>query len=99
MWLLLRPAGGPYHAAPEPAEPNSPMGVSCRTPTPTPQGTVLALQLAPNRIKVTKDHFEAVGEAIMREAVGFGHNTFKIELARRAIVRALRHAARMERKP
>ena len=73
--------------------------VSCRTPTPTPLGTVLALQLAPTGIKATKDHFEAAGETIMREAVGFGHNTFKIELARTAIVRALQHAAQMERKP
>jgi xanthine dehydrogenase YagS FAD-binding subunit len=48
-------------------------------------------------IKATKDHFEAVGEAIIRGARGFGHNTFKIELARRAVVRALQHAARMGR--
>ena len=29
----------------------------------------------------------------MREAKGFGHNTFKIDLARRAVVRALSQAA------
>jgi xanthine dehydrogenase YagS FAD-binding subunit len=52
-----------------------------------------------NGIKATKDHFEAVGDAIVRGAHGFGHNTFKIELARRAVVRALQHAARMGRKP
>ena len=50
-----------------------------------------------NGIKATKDHFEAVGEAIVRGARGFGDNTFKIELARRAVVRALQHAARMGR--
>ena len=30
---------------------------------------------------------------ILRDATGFGHNAFKIELARRAIVRALTQAA------
>jgi xanthine dehydrogenase YagS FAD-binding subunit len=50
-----------------------------------------------NGIKATKDHFEAVGEAITRGAQGFGHNTFKIELVRRAVVRALQHAARLGR--
>ena len=51
-----------------------------------------------NGIRATKDHFEAVGEAIIRSAHGFGHNTFKIELARRAVVRALQQAARVGRK-
>jgi len=50
-----------------------------------------------NGIKATRDHFEAVGEAIVRGAKGFGHNTFKIELTRRAVVRALQHAARTGR--
>jgi len=50
-----------------------------------------------NGIRATKDHFEAVGEAIVRGARGFGHNTFKIEVTRRAVVRALQHAARMRR--
>jgi xanthine dehydrogenase YagS FAD-binding subunit len=48
-------------------------------------------------IKATKDHFEAVGEAIVRGAKGFGRNTFKIDLARRAVVRALQHAATVTR--
>jgi len=48
-----------------------------------------------NGIKATKDHFEAVAETIVRGAQGFGHNTFKIELARRAVVRALQYAVRM----
>jgi xanthine dehydrogenase YagS FAD-binding subunit len=48
-------------------------------------------------IKATKDHFEAVAETIVRDAQGFGHNTFKIELVRRAVVRALQHAVRMGR--
>jgi xanthine dehydrogenase YagS FAD-binding subunit len=51
-----------------------------------------------NGIRATKDHFEAVGETIIRSAHGFGHNTFKIELARRAVVRALQQAARVGRK-
>ncbi len=50
-----------------------------------------------NGIEATKDHFEAVGDAVVRTAKGFGHNTFKIQLAKRAIVRALQHAARMEK--
>jgi xanthine dehydrogenase YagS FAD-binding subunit len=49
-----------------------------------------------NGLDATKDHFEAVGEAIVRHARGFGHNTFKISLAKRAVVRALQHAARTE---
>jgi xanthine dehydrogenase YagS FAD-binding subunit len=47
----------------------------------------------------TNDNFQIVAEAIMRDAKGFAHNTFKIELAKRAIVRALKHAAQMETQP
>lgn len=47
---------------------------------------------------VTKDHFEAVASEILRDAKGFGYNTFKVALAQRAIVRALQHAAAMGRK-
>jgi xanthine dehydrogenase YagS FAD-binding subunit len=43
-----------------------------------------------------EDHFQAAADAIMREAKGFEHNAFKVELAKRAIVRALKHAAQME---
>ncbi|MCU1287066.1 MAG: Periplasmic aromatic aldehyde oxidoreductase, binding subunit YagS [Acidobacteriales bacterium] len=45
---------------------------------------------------VTPDNFQAVAEVIMHDAKGFGDNTFKIDLAKRAIVRALKHAAQME---
>jgi xanthine dehydrogenase YagS FAD-binding subunit len=38
--------------------------------------------------------FASVADLVLREARGFGHNTFKIELARRTIVRALSQAAR-----
>lgn len=38
--------------------------------------------------------FAQAADLVLREAKGFGHNTFKIELARRAIVRALSQAAR-----
>ncbi len=41
----------------------------------------------------TQENFLPVAERILQGAQGFGHNTFKIELARRAIVRALRQAA------
>jgi xanthine dehydrogenase YagS FAD-binding subunit len=38
--------------------------------------------------------FAQAADLVLSEAKGFGHNTFKIELARRAIVRALSQAAR-----
>jgi xanthine dehydrogenase YagS FAD-binding subunit len=50
-------------------------------------------------LRATKDHFEAVGDTIVRDARGFGHNNFKIGLAQRAIVRALQHASQMGRTP
>jgi xanthine dehydrogenase YagS FAD-binding subunit len=45
----------------------------------------------------TKENFQQVAAALMCNAAGFGHNDFKIELAKRAIVRALRQAAEMVR--
>jgi xanthine dehydrogenase YagS FAD-binding subunit len=45
----------------------------------------------------TAEQFRDVAAAVMRSARGRGHNTFKIELAKRAIVRALTTAARLER--
>ena len=42
----------------------------------------------------TRESFSAAAEIVLRSARGFGHNDFKIELARRAIVRALTQAAR-----
>lgn len=44
----------------------------------------------------TVENFRSVAEAIVRDAKGFGHNTFKIELAKRAVVRALEQATGME---
>ena len=41
----------------------------------------------------TAETFRRAAEAVLRDAKGFGHNTFKIELAKRAIVRALSQAA------
>lgn len=41
----------------------------------------------------TKKTFQKVANAILRDARGYGSNTFKIELAKRAIVRALEEAA------
>ena len=38
--------------------------------------------------------FAKAADIVLRDAKGFGHNTFKIDLARRAIVRALSQAAR-----
>ena len=41
----------------------------------------------------TKENFAKAAEAILRDARGFEHNAFKVELARRTIVRALTEAA------
>ncbi len=42
----------------------------------------------------TRENFAAAAQLLLRDARGFGHNDFKIELARRAIVRGLTQAAR-----
>ncbi|TGE21048.1 FAD binding domain-containing protein [Hymenobacter metallicola] len=41
----------------------------------------------------TEDTFRKAAAAVVSSARGYGHNTFKIELAKRAIVRALKQAA------
>jgi xanthine dehydrogenase YagS FAD-binding subunit len=54
---------------------------------------------AENRLNgqpATNANFEAVADEIFREAKGFTYNTFKIELGRRAVVRALRQAVEMK---
>jgi xanthine dehydrogenase YagS FAD-binding subunit len=38
--------------------------------------------------------FAEAADLALRDAKGFGHNTFKIDLARRTVVRALSQAAR-----
>jgi xanthine dehydrogenase YagS FAD-binding subunit len=43
------------------------------------------------------DSFQRAAEALLQGAKGLGHNDFKIELAKRAVVRALTQAARLER--
>jgi xanthine dehydrogenase YagS FAD-binding subunit len=37
--------------------------------------------------------YRAAAEAAMKDAVGRGHNDFKIDLAKRALCRTLAHAA------
>ncbi|MBC3541599.1 FAD binding domain-containing protein [Rufibacter sediminis] len=44
----------------------------------------------------SRENFQKVAEAYLQGAQGFGHNNFKIELAKRAIVRALEKATKME---
>ncbi|WP_224373032.1 FAD binding domain-containing protein [Hyalangium versicolor] len=44
----------------------------------------------------TRENFQAVAEALVRGAKGSGHNTFKIELAKRTVVRALAQASGLE---
>lgn len=41
----------------------------------------------------SEEHFQTAAAALTRDAKGYAHNGFKIELARRAIVRALQQAA------
>jgi len=45
----------------------------------------------------TKENFQMVAEKIFGEAKGFEHNSFKIELGKRAVIRALRQAVEMKR--
>ena len=42
----------------------------------------------------SEEKFTQAADLVLRDAKGFGHNTFKIDLARRTIVRALSQAAR-----
>jgi xanthine dehydrogenase YagS FAD-binding subunit len=44
----------------------------------------------------TRDSYAGAAETILRDAHGFGHNNFKVELARRTIIRALARAARRQ---
>lgn len=47
----------------------------------------------------TKENFQKAADIIFAEAKGFEHNAFKIELGRRAIIRALRQAVEMKYEP
>ncbi|MEZ0483816.1 FAD binding domain-containing protein [Fibrella aquatica] len=47
--------------------------------------------------EATAENFHAVAENLLAGAKGYGHNTFKIDLAKRAIVRALTEAAGVEK--
>lgn len=53
-------------------------------------------ETALNGKAATTDNFRKAAEMLLRGAKGFGHNDFKIELAKRAVVRALTQAARLE---
>lgn len=44
----------------------------------------------------TADTFRRVAAKVLENAIGYGENTFKIELAKRAIVRALKQATEMK---
>jgi xanthine dehydrogenase YagS FAD-binding subunit len=52
-----------------------------------------AAEDALNGAPATRESFARAADILLRAARGFGHNDFKIELARRAIVRALAQAA------
>jgi xanthine dehydrogenase YagS FAD-binding subunit len=49
--------------------------------------------------RATPESFARLANEILKDAKGFGHNDFKIELARRAIARALTDAAAGEGRP
>ena len=49
-----------------------------------------------NGQSATRENFQKVANFIMRDAKGFNHNAFKINLAKHAIVRALKQAAEMD---
>jgi len=49
--------------------------------------------------KANRDSFRRTAEAVLRDAKGCGHNDFKVELARRAVVRALVEVAKPEGHP
>jgi xanthine dehydrogenase YagS FAD-binding subunit len=55
----------------------------------------LEVEAALKGMAATKENFQKVADLALREARGYAHNTFKIELAKRAIVRALLRAAEM----
>jgi xanthine dehydrogenase YagS FAD-binding subunit len=48
-----------------------------------------------NGKEATRENFQKIAESIVRDAKSFGYNDFKIELAKRAVVRALRQASAM----
>ena len=47
---------------------------------------------------IDRANFAPVAEFLLRDAQGYGFNTFKIEMAKRAIVRALLQSRRLEPK-
>jgi xanthine dehydrogenase YagS FAD-binding subunit len=59
----------------------------------------LAVEASLRDQPATRPSFQRAAEHALRDARGFGDNTFKIELARRAIVRALSEAAGGEARP
>ena len=64
------------------------MGGVAHKPWRDPQAeTLLHGQIA------SRDNFERVAKALLQDAKGYGHNSFKIELAKLAIVRGLSQAA------
>jgi xanthine dehydrogenase YagS FAD-binding subunit len=49
--------------------------------------------------EATPDSYRRAADVILRDARGYGHNDFKVELARRAVMRALSQAAGGEARP
>ena len=60
----------------------------------TSRGAITAAEAALRGQPATEATFAQAADVLLRDAKGFAHNAFKIDLARRAIVRALTQAAR-----
>ncbi|WP_019988108.1 FAD binding domain-containing protein [Rudanella lutea] len=67
------------------------MGGVAHKPWRKPEAEALLIGQRP-----TREVFGRAADALLNGAQGYGHNTFKIELAKRAIVRALSQAAKLE---
>jgi xanthine dehydrogenase YagS FAD-binding subunit len=50
-------------------------------------------------LEANRDNFQKAADVLLQDAKGFDHNNFKIELAKRAVVRALSEAAKGEGRP
>jgi len=70
------------------AEARIALGGVAHKPWRVPEAEALLRGRTPDR-----SNFEAAAARILQGAKGFGHNDFKIELARRAVIRALKQAA------
>ena len=60
----------------------------------TSRGAISSVEAVLRGKAPSEASFAQAADLLLRDAKGFAHNAFKIELARKAIVRALTQAAR-----